>query len=230
MNDSHRLFLQHFLHHPVLEATKLKELYMLCTQSTSFAKDPFTSFLKIANDQLALLDLCIRRGNCHVTGELYFVLCNVAPDVASCEFGLGEISKADLLAIRQILRTICCTSKKRCTSIELLNSSFTAAAGGRQLTDKKKIEALLERLVQDQWLHKRTDYYYLGVRSTLELSTWLEGEFIFSKCTICEEFVSWGKFCAKDDSCKTPSHVHCLEKLFKNDSEARCHGCVQMRE
>ena len=224
MDDSHRLFLQHFLQHPVLEALKLKELYMLCTQSPSFGKESFTSFLKVVNDQLSLLDLCIRRGNCHVTGELFFVLCNLAPDVASCEFGLGESTKSDLLIIRQILRAICCTAKKRCTSIELLNTC------GRHLTDKRKIESLLERLVQDQWLHRRSDYFYLGIRSTVELGSWLEAEFIFPKCQVCKEFVSGGRFCRRDGTCESPSHVHCLEKLLGDNEEARCVACTRMHE
>jgi hypothetical protein len=235
MDDSHRLFLQHFLQHPVQEALQLKELYLLCTGSESFGKEAFTAFLGKANEQLAKLDLSIRQANCHVTGELFFVLCNLSADSSAFET-LDLVAKQDLSLIRQILSAICLAdeNRRRATSIDLMNiSSISSSSRGnnRQFTDKKKIEALLERLVDEKWLTKHKDYFYVGVRSIVELGSWLEGEFIFPRCQICHDFVVVGKFCRPGGACKSASHAHCLERFLSvNNANAQCAGCMKGEE
>lgn len=61
--------------------------------------------------------------------------------------------------------------------------------------------------------HSSSGQYYLGVRTTLELESLLEGRPDITACLRCRKLVTKGSRCA-NSACDAALHWHCIAPLF----------------
>lgn len=149
LEDAHRLFIQFFVQSPVVHHNQASKLYKLCTDLQDFNKEGFFSFLSIVNDQLARFDLSIRQLHCHVSGERYFILANLADDQVALEWG-SDLKRDEIFAFKEMVSQIAASRKCRLSTIDLLNSRSV----NRHISEKSKLDKLIEKLLQQSWLTK----------------------------------------------------------------------------
>ena len=149
LEDSHRLFIQFFIQNPVVHHNQASKLFKTCTDQQEFNKESYFSFLSTINDQLSLFDLSIRQLHCHVSGERYFILANLADDQVALQWG-SDLKREEIFALKEMITLIATTKKCRISTIDLLNSRLVC----KYVTEKNKIEKLIDKLLQQSWFTK----------------------------------------------------------------------------
>ncbi|KAI9013609.1 hypothetical protein DFJ74DRAFT_292043 [Hyaloraphidium curvatum] len=115
------------------------------------------------------------------------------------------------------------------SSMDALNSVSRAPENQKKLT-KTEAADFLKRLSVAGWLREDNHGYSLGLRSLLELKTYLTNEFddsLVGECHVCKEHVlTPGYQSCSEDRCTCVMHKACSEKRFATlAGDKRCPVC-----
>jgi len=107
---------------------------------------------------------------------------------------------------------------------------------GQTKLKSRETQALIDDLVRNHWLSRveptdddndQQEGIVVGIRTMLELRSWLEEQTTLSECAVCKKMVIYCSLC---DSCDCKIHKHC-ERLFfseQSDADKVCPSCSSL--
>ncbi|KAL7753743.1 Non-structural maintenance of chromosomes element 1 [Sorochytrium milnesiophthora] len=212
-SDVHRLFMQMTLTHPAFSEqqaiARMRECFEAFNEQCQ--EDAWGDFLWQLNNKLDFLDMKISDVRHPISGSKFFVLANYSTD---------EIAKlattfkpTELQAIRSILDKIMQSAAGSVSSTDILNDVPSS------LMSKNDFQRLiLDKLVDDMWLHEAQGQFSLGPRSLVELKTYFQDAYEdeLPVCAVCKNFVGKRLVC----ECGTMYHPYCCKS-----SSRQCASC-----
>lgn len=101
--------------------------------------------------------------------------------------------------------------------LNLVESSMTAQQAIKSLN----------KMIQDGWLYEKAGSISLGLRSTIELKSYIKQKYedIVFECSMCSNLMTKGEACVNED-CKIRLHKQCSKRRFQSLSEKKCPGCM----
>lgn len=212
-SKEHKILLQAVMNEGLLEENTAKDLVI-----KFFSNDNVSAVINEINEQLQPLDMLIKKSQCEITGQAYWVfISTVLDDITRFqeEFSLGQLA-----VLRNIFSEII-TSSNRCVQ-------STACLNFSSLPDiklsKTEVEEFLTDIVKRKWLAYKEGYYYMGVKSITELMPYFRAtyESNLSTCYLCKQIIFYGEKC---DHCKSLLHLYCLKKFAMIQKLLKCPNC-----
>eukprot|EP00794_Sanderia_malayensis_P004662 gene4662-5271_t len=220
--DAHRYCLQSFMSKRLMTERNAREVFAYACKNynVELRQDDFVAFIAEINKKLKPLSMEIRHGKSEDDGMSYFSLVNCHEDEHSKV--ATDLSANEIAFFKKVLDLIVTSDDGYATSMTLVNV-------GMELDPKitaSSSEALLTKLVEEQWLTEINGDLSLGPRSIIELSMYLKN--IYQEeildCKMCMHIVIKGQTC---ENCGTRIHLYCANKLFKGrpNEQRKCPGC-----
>ncbi|XP_031832193.1 SMC5-SMC6 complex component Non-SMC element 1 [Nomia melanderi] len=209
----HKILLQTIMHEGLLNENKAKDLVIKL-----FNDDKVSLVINHINEQLQPLNMLIKRAQCEITGEFYWVFVSTVLDEVT-RFQ-EEFSKAQLALLRNIFSEIITSSNGCAPSIFCLNLC--------SLSDVKmsitEAEEFLNDIVNRKWLAYKNGNYYIGVRSITELMPYFRATYEnnLSTCCLCKQVIFHGERC---NNCQNLLHLHCLKRYAMIYNPVTCPTC-----
>ncbi|KAJ3214613.1 hypothetical protein HK099_006781 [Clydaea vesicula] len=186
MSLLNKLFLQGIISSKVLNEDAIKKLHQKCCQKLNLQTQDFNEFLGNINKSLLEFSLEIKNMRTPDTGKLFFALTNTLSD----ELGSIVASKNFKVPSTELLR-------------------YTR---GKSHISKTDAELMLERMCKEYWLDDMRGIITLGIRSLLELQTYIKEEFgELPECTICHDIATVKVEYCQRSNCATTIHINCRE-------------------
>ncbi|XP_017794882.1 PREDICTED: non-structural maintenance of chromosomes element 1 homolog [Habropoda laboriosa] len=212
-SDKHKIVLQTFINEGLLNESKAKDLVI-----NLFNDDEISVVINQINQQLQPLNMLIRKTQCEITGQIYWVLISTVLDEVT-RFQT-EFSKAQLTLLRTIFSEIITSNNGCIQSTVCLNlcSSLDIKLS------KTEAEEFLDDVVKRKWLAYKDGYYYVGLRSITELMPYFRATYEgnLSTCYLCKQVIFHGKKC---DNCETFFHLYCLKRYIMIHNPMKCLNC-----
>ena len=209
----HKQFLQVLMHRGLLDENKAKDIVIKL-----FNNDKISAIVNQINEQLQPLNMLIKKAQCEITGQVYWVFVStILDDVTKFQ---EEFSKGQLALLRNIFSEII-TSSNGCTqSIQCLNLCSLPDVK----LSKADAEEFLSDIVGRQWLAYKDGYYYMGVRSITELMPYFRATYENNLCTccLCKQVIFHGEKC---NHCQSLLHLYCLKKFAMVKNPVECPTC-----
>ncbi|XP_012284024.1 non-structural maintenance of chromosomes element 1 homolog [Orussus abietinus] len=181
---------------------------------------PTQTYITEINKELQRLSLVIKSANCEHTGEKYWILTNaVQDDMTRYQM---ELPANQLELIKKVLHKIVTSPDSCASSIDCLN--FCPSL--KQSMSKHDGDAFLKDMIAQRWLFSKEGSYYIGVRSIVELITYLKtlNDGPLNTCCLCRQIIFYGKRC---NNCETIMHQFCLADYEKVQGSLKCPNCSQ---
>ncbi|KAI8818085.1 Nse1 non-SMC component of SMC5-6 complex-domain-containing protein [Fimicolochytrium jonesii] len=220
-----RLFIQAYLRHRILPETAVKALHAkVCALSEDQdALEDFPSFIGELNRRVDTFNMELRRGHEASTGKQFYALVNTNGDELAQQ--ATECSPAEIAYFKHLVDVIINADDD---VYEL--SSTAALSEASQMTPamtKRDAQALIDRLIDNQWLVNRNGLLSLSLRTTLELQTYLKEEYQdrIHECTMCMEMVTSDYERCTVANCKARLHAYCSRVYFTRQKVKKCPTC-----
>ncbi|XP_034181453.1 SMC5-SMC6 complex component Non-SMC element 1 [Osmia lignaria lignaria] len=212
-NQQHKIILQTIIHEGFIDENKAKDLVIKL-----FDTDNVSAVINRINEQLHPLNMLIRKGQCEITGQVYWILISTVLDEVT-RFQT-EFSEAQLALLRNIFSEII-TSSIRCVQSTICLNFCSSPDVKLSKTDA---EEFLNDIVQRQWLVYKDGYYYLGVRSITELMPYFRATYEnnLSTCCLCKQVIFYGNKC---NYCEALLHLYCLNTFAMIHNRVKCPNC-----
>ncbi|CAK9815775.1 Non-structural maintenance of chromosomes element 1 homolog [Anthophora quadrimaculata] len=212
-SNNHKIVLQTFINEGFLSENKAKDLVIKL-----FNDDEISIIVNQINQQLQPLNMLIRKTQCEITGQVYWVLISTVLDEVN-RFQT-EFSKAQLALLRTIFSEIITSNNGCIQSTACLNLCSSLDI---KLT-KTDAEEFLDDMVKRKWLAYKEGYYYVGLRSITELMPYFRATYEgnLSTCCLCKQVIFYGKKC---DNCETFFHLYCLKRYIMIYNPMKCLSC-----
>ncbi|KAJ3004888.1 hypothetical protein HKX48_000993 [Thoreauomyces humboldtii] len=106
-------------------------------------------------------------------------------------------------------------------------AALSEASRMKPVISKKDAESLIERLIVRKWLVDRNGLISMGLRTVLELQTYLKDQFKerIHECTLCLEILTSDYVRCTVANCQTRLHTYCSATYFRDRTEPRCPSC-----
>jgi len=226
-NSSHRLFMQSMLSHRILDESRAEDIYHKVCDIVGVDSGDFGDFVAVINKEITDVDLALRRSVDQYNSSAIIALVNTKGDEVA---QLATTYTANEIAFFKRVLELIVTADNEAFAL----SSMAAIREGPRLKppiSQRDSEDLLNRLVADKWLMKRSDgYYVLHMRSIIELQSYLKETFeqeVF-ECLMCMEIVTMGERCSQG-RCEVRLHLHCAAGYFpdpQTEAEIKCPTCT----
>ncbi|KYN20440.1 PREDICTED: non-structural maintenance of chromosomes element 1 homolog isoform X2 [Trachymyrmex cornetzi] len=212
-SKQHKTVLQAVMHEGALHEDRGKELVIRLFDHNNTAQ-----ILNEINAKLKPLCTTIKRINCEVTGELYWIFTSMVQD-KTASF-VSHFSQAELALLRNVYSEIITSNDSCVSSTFCLNLCSSLNA---KLT-KTDAELFLLEMANRQWLCCKEGKYYMGVRSIAELLQYFKDTYEgnLQICTLCKQELFYGDKC---NQCNAITHVYCLKNYARNHSSLGCPNC-----
>ncbi|KAJ3388550.1 hypothetical protein HDU92_001442 [Lobulomyces angularis] len=218
MSLLNKLFLQGIISSKVLNEDAIKKLHQKCCQKLNLQTQDFNEFLGNINKSLLEFSLEIKNMRTPDTGKLFFALTNTLSDEVA-QFAT-DYSHNEFDFFKFTLGSIVASKNFKVPSTELLR--YTR---GKSHISKTDAELMLERMCKEYWLDDMRGIITLGIRSLLELQTYIKEEFgELPECTICHDIATVKVEYCQRSNCATTIHINCREVLFRTASK-NCPSC-----
>lgn len=204
----HKILLQTIMHEGLLEETKMKQLVI-----EIFKDGKVSLVINQINDQLQSLNMVIRKAECEITGQVYWIFVStVLDDVMKLQ---EEFSKAQVAFLRNIFSEII-TSENKCIQSTLCLNLCSLPDVKLQ---KVNAEKFLRDMVYRKWLIYKDGHYYMGVRSIAELMPYFKASYgsNLRTCSLCKQVIFHNKKCG---NCESLLHLYCLKQC-----SMKCPNC-----
>ncbi|KZC13367.1 PREDICTED: non-structural maintenance of chromosomes element 1 homolog isoform X2 [Dufourea novaeangliae] len=211
--EKHKILLQIIIHEGLLDENKIKDLVIKL-----FNDDKISLVINHINEQLQPLNMLIKKAQCEITGQVYWVLISTVLDEVT-RFQ-NEFSKGQLALLRNIFSEIITSSNGFAQSTSCLNLC--------SLPDVKLSKAMGEEFLNDavnrKWLAYKNGNYYMGIRSITELMPYFRATYEgnISTCCLCKQVIFYSKRC---DHCQSLLHLHCLKQYATVHNPVTCPTC-----
>ncbi|KYN31874.1 Non-structural maintenance of chromosomes element 1 like protein [Trachymyrmex septentrionalis] len=212
-SEQHKTVLQAVIHEGALHEDRGKELVIRLFDHNNTAQ-----ILSEINAKLQPLCMTIKRINCEITGELYWIFMSTVQDKTASY--VSHFSQTELALLRNVYSEIITSDNSYVSSTFCLNLCSSLNA---KLT-KTDAELFLLEMVDRQWLYCKDGKYYMGVRSIAELLQYFKDTYEenLQICTLCKQELFYGDKC---DKCDAITHVFCL-KNYARDHSLGCPNCL----
>ncbi|KAJ8678474.1 hypothetical protein QAD02_014261 [Eretmocerus hayati] len=213
-DNRHRTFLQAIMHGGAVLDQDATNMCQKIFQQTS----DVSTVTGLINDKLAPLAMCMKSGICEMTGNKYWsVVGTVHEENLIIE---NEYTPAQKAFLRVIFSEIIGSQEKCIQNTDCLNLVHTF---GHKM-NMAEAESFLRRVVKQKWLHCKDGYYYMGVRSIIELMPYFRATYQdhFLNCDLCKEVVFNGQKC---DHCPFAAHNYCLARYVSLNKTDKCLNC-----
>ncbi|KAF3427706.1 hypothetical protein E2986_08914 [Frieseomelitta varia] len=212
-NKEHKLILQTIMHDGFLSENKAKELIIKL-----FNDNKVVPVINQINEKLQPLNMLIKRIQCEITGQLYWVLISTVLDEVTrfqTEFSKNQLALLRIIFSEIIISDNGCIQSTVC--LNLCSSSDVKMS-------KADAENFLEDMVNRKWLIYKDGYYYMGIRSITELMPYFKAtyESNLNTCYLCKQILFHGKKCT---NCETFFHLYCLKKFTMVCDPMKCPNC-----
>ncbi|KAF7721920.1 Non-structural maintenance of chromosomes element 1 [Apophysomyces ossiformis] len=191
------------------------------------------SFVSHINQALIEFDMILKFAHNERDGQVMIGLINLSEDIASREatqYSSNDINhiKKLVIFVRDLLSL---THNRPSLQINLIlqsdEFSIRAIKAFQELRlSARKVEALLEQLVIDQWFIFLNGQYALGMRALMELGEYLSSHYseTIKSCHVCSEMVTTGERC-QNKTCEVHFHRHCATSYFRSSGITHCPAC-----
>ncbi|XP_076294797.1 SMC5-SMC6 complex component Non-SMC element 1 isoform X2 [Lasioglossum baleicum] len=209
----HKILLQTIIHEGLLDENKAKDLVIKL-----FDHDNIPLVINQINEQLQPIHMLIKRCECEITGQLYWIFISTLLDEVT-RFQ-DEFSKEQLALLRNIFSEIITSHNGFIPSTLCLNLC--------SLPDVKmsrgEAEEFLNIIVYRKWLAYQSGNYYMGIRSITELMPYFRATYEgnLNNCCLCKQVIFHGQRC---NSCQSLLHLHCLRRYATAHNSVTCPTC-----
>lgn len=183
-----------------------------------FNNDKVSLIMNEINEQLQPLNMLIKRAQCEITGQQYWILISIILDEVT-RFQ-DEFSKAQLALLRNIFSEIITSSNGCVQSTVCLNLGSLPEVK----LSKTEAEEFLNDTVNRKWLIYKEGYYYMGIRSIAELMPYFRATYDnnLSICCLCKQVIFHGEKC---NHCENLFHLYCLKRFAMVYNPIKCPNC-----
>ncbi|XP_076643993.1 SMC5-SMC6 complex component Non-SMC element 1 [Halictus rubicundus] len=211
--QKHKILLQTIVHKGLLDENEAKDLVIKL-----FDNDNVSLVINQINEQLQPLNMLIKRCQCEITGQLYWIFISTLLDEVT-RFQ-DEFSKVQLALLRNIFSEIITSSDGFIQSTVCLNLCSLPDVK----MSKGEAEEFLNAIVNRKWLAYQYGNYYMGVRSITELMPYFRATYEgnLSICCLCKQVIFHGERC---NSCQSLLHLHCLKRYATVHNSVTCPTC-----
>lgn len=211
--QKHKILLQTIMHEGLLDENRAKDLVIQL-----FDDDKISLIINQINEQLQPLNMLIKRCECEITGQLYWVFISTVLDEVT-RFQ-DEFSKEQLALLRNIFSEIITSPNGFIPSTLCLNLCSLSDVK----MSKGAAEEFLHIVVYRKWLAYQNGNYFMGVRSITELMPYFRAtyESNLSNCCLCKQVIFHGERC---NSCQSLLHLHCLRRYATVHTSVTCPTC-----
>ncbi|XP_033329603.2 SMC5-SMC6 complex component Non-SMC element 1 [Megalopta genalis] len=211
--QKHKILLQTFVHEGVLDENNAKELVIKL-----FDVDNVPLIINQINEQLQPLDMLIKRCECEITGELFWIFANTELDEVTRY--QDEFSEMQLALLRNVFSEIITSNDGSVKSMFCLNLCSLEDVK----MSKAEAEEFLNDMVDRKWLAYKNGNYYMGVRSITELMPYFRVTYKsnLSTCCLCKQAIFHGERC---NNCQAMLHLHCLKRYATVHNPVTCPTC-----
>ncbi|OAD58974.1 Non-structural maintenance of chromosomes element 1 like protein [Eufriesea mexicana] len=147
--------------------------------------DKVSTIINQINEQLQPLNMLIKKAQCEITGQLYWILISTVLDEIT-RFQT-EFSKGQLALLRAIFSEIITSDNGYIQSTTCLNLCSLPDVK----LSKAEAEEFLDDIVKRKWLSYKDGYYYMGVRSITELMPYFRATYgsNLNVCYLCKQVI-----------------------------------------
>uniref|UniRef100_A0A8C4NKY5 Non-structural maintenance of chromosomes element 1 homolog n=1 Tax=Eptatretus burgeri TaxID=7764 RepID=A0A8C4NKY5_EPTBU len=220
MRDAHRLFLQHLMVRPCLEAPEVCKLQEQCCHAFEehYEPDSLKNFVETINGNLIPLGFVEIRQGVSQEGSKVYALVNTAE--TEITLMASDYTESELEVFKMILEQVVVSSQGSVSSVRVLNLSDKIK--GKKIK-KDEVQVLLQRLVQDGWLFDNNGDISLSTRCLLEMEPYICRHYPdVDKCFLCKTIALQGEACAE---CNCRMHSYCAKKYMKPNRSTFCPQC-----
>jgi len=218
---------QIFVSKKVLEEGELKTIFQKVLQDFKRPNEEWNPFVSVMNTNLAFVFLEVKRVVSEEDSKTYWGLVNTKGD--NGDKIATSFNSSEIALFKKIVEAIVVPETEDDEppgSISQIDAVNLAKGNGISL---QAAEKAIKRMVKEQWLslsEDRNSKLSLGIRTFLELKSWLENSFQNSlrECVVCSEPVLKGDACP-NTRCKTRMHKHCSRRWFQPGKETKCPSC-----
>lgn len=226
-SNAHRLFLQTFISHHILDEDKVAMLYVkVCEKyQVDAPSDQLTQFIHLINKTMESLFMEIRQGRAEDTGIAYYALVNTLED-ENAKFA-SNYTPQEIDYIKRVINRLVTSEEGLVSSIDLLNEGHDMQ---KRLTTQAAQEILF-KLTDDGWVTDVKGDISFSARAIIELGQYLKNRYTEQvvDCTLCKDLVILGDLC---EHCGKKIHRHCAATAFQNldASKRKCPSCKEAWE
>ncbi|XP_017754253.1 PREDICTED: non-structural maintenance of chromosomes element 1 homolog [Eufriesea mexicana] len=212
-STQHKILLQALMNEGLLIENKAKDLVIKL-----FNNDKVSTIINQINEQLQPLNMLIKKAQCEITGQLYWILISTVLDEIT-RFQT-EFSKGQLALLRAIFSEIITSDNGYIQSTTCLNLCSLPDVK----LSKAEAEEFLDDIVKRKWLSYKDGYYYMGVRSITELMPYFRATYgsNLNVCYLCKQVIFHGKKCS---NCESSFHLYCLKRFIIVYNPMKCPNC-----
>ncbi|XP_058790267.1 non-structural maintenance of chromosomes element 1 homolog [Phymastichus coffea] len=214
-DNRHRVFLQAIMQGGAVLDQTAKTMFIRIFRENL----DMSSTISVINDKLSTIAMSMKTGMCEITGQTYWCVVGTLHEDSikiPCEF-----SKAQQAFLKEVYSQIInaddgCISSIDCLRlIHNLDTKFTA-------TDA---ESFLKNVTRNKWLHCQNGFYYMGIRSIIELMPYFRATYEnFHNCHLCKDVLFYGFKC---EHCNKTYHFYCISRKIAAQQEDKCPNCFE---
>eukprot|EP00824_Muranothrix_gubernata_P026022 TRINITY_DN8784_c0_g1_i1.p1 TRINITY_DN8784_c0_g1~~TRINITY_DN8784_c0_g1_i1.p1 ORF type:complete len:234 (+),score=38.50 TRINITY_DN8784_c0_g1_i1:2-703(+) len=220
--DAHRFFMQVLLDRPILSDRDLKETYQLVQRQWPDDAKEWEDFRRVLNEGLSPLSLELRNSLfTEGDGQMYWGLVNTSPDEQATR--AADLNENERKYFKRLL-IILATESEGMGTIGFQDALLVSRSADVNLK-VDAVEALLGRLVQNQWLRSHENRLSVGIRAWLELRPFFE-DLGLETCEACQQVVLSGHSCPHPP-CRAAFHTWCENARYRDQpaERRRCPLC-----
>ncbi|XP_076761649.1 SMC5-SMC6 complex component Non-SMC element 1 isoform X2 [Xylocopa sonorina] len=212
-NNQHKMLLQAIMHEGILKEDKVQELIVRL-----FNHDNLQTIINQINEQLQPLSMLIKKAQCEITGQIYWILVSTTLDEVT-RFNT-EFSKDQLTFLRMIFSEIIVDDDGCFPSTLCLNLCLTPYVN----LSTAEANKFLDDVVNRKWLTYKDGHYYMGARTIAELIPYFRTtyEHDLRTCYLCKQVIFYGKKC---ETCQVRLHLYCLKRFIAVYNPPKCPNC-----
>ncbi|KAJ3311129.1 Non-structural maintenance of chromosomes element 1 [Blyttiomyces sp. JEL0837] len=217
ITNVHRLFLNSWLSIRFTNEAQALSVYRKCSR---YSPNQFDGFVRELNETLHHLDFEMVKTTAPDTGDIYWAMVNVnGDDIAQVA---TELANNEIQLFKHIIGLIVNADD------ELFEVSSMAALRDvgklRPAMTKKEAETTILKLVKEGWLVDSAGYLSLGLRSLMELKSYLTEEFEASMhtCSLCQQLVTTHYERCSVGTCTGRLHQICATRYFAATNKRVC--------
>ncbi|KAI9206342.1 Nse1 non-SMC component of SMC5-6 complex-domain-containing protein [Polychytrium aggregatum] len=218
-----RIFLQALISSPFINDSRIKHIHRIACERGGYSPDSWTNFLHHVAEQLLIVDMALKSVQNPLTGEVFWALTNInGDDIAEMA---TDLTFAEVSFFKHMVEQIMVTEDE---TFEV--SSMKCLADCTRLKHpiaKKEAQRLLDSWVEQGWLQLNNGRYSLGLRSLMELESYLKAEFrdYVAECFFCKKIATIQVEHCSTEGCNLRGHAICCERYYTRRAEKQCPEC-----